>query len=313
MEMNIVIAGEAGQGAFSVELELTETLSRLNYHFFATKNYMSRVRGGHNFHMIRIADHPVHALRGGKWDMVVALDGETERRHKPNLREGGIYLSREMTKEIGAAAKEAFGNIAASNSILVGIVLAVIGVSPEKLAEAAEPGKEEYLRKGFEFAATMETDRGRSRFGDGRQASQVRRQSGPGPRRHPGRLPVHGRLSDDARHFHPGLLRHGRFGTPHPFRAGRGRDRGHQHGPGGILRRRPVHGGHLRRRLRAHAGGGLPGGHDGNARRHRRLPAARPGHGSSHADRAGRISTSSSTPVTGNSRGSSSPPAPSGR
>ncbi len=153
MEMNVVVAGEAGQGAFSVELELTETLSRLNYHFFATKNYMSRVRGGHNFHMIRIADHPVHALSGGKWDMVVALDGETERRHKPNLREGGIFLSREMTKEIGAAAKEAFGNIAASNSILVGIVLAVIGVSPGKAAEAAEPGKEKYLEKGFEFAA----------------------------------------------------------------------------------------------------------------------------------------------------------------
>ncbi|MBM4315130.1 MAG: 2-oxoacid:acceptor oxidoreductase subunit alpha, partial [Deltaproteobacteria bacterium] len=65
MEMNIVIGGEAGQGAFSVELELTETLSRLNYRFFATKRYMSRVRGGHNDHMIRIADYPVHALRGG--------------------------------------------------------------------------------------------------------------------------------------------------------------------------------------------------------------------------------------------------------
>jgi 2-oxoglutarate ferredoxin oxidoreductase subunit alpha len=152
MEMNVVIAGEAGQGAFSVELELTETLSRLNYHFFATKNYMSRVRGGHNFHMIRIADHPVHALRGGKWDMVVALDAETERRHKPNLREGGIYLSREMTTEIGEAAKAAFGTAAASNSVLVGIVLAVIGVSPERLAEAAEPGKAGYLQKGFEFA-----------------------------------------------------------------------------------------------------------------------------------------------------------------
>ena len=152
MEFNVVIAGEAGQGAFSVELELTETLSRLNYHFFATKNYMSRVRGGHNFHMIRIADHAVHALNGGKWDMVVALDEETQRRHKPNLRDGGIYLSREMTKEIGAAAQEAFATIAASNSILVGIVLAVIGVSPEKLAAAAEPGREEYLKKGFAFA-----------------------------------------------------------------------------------------------------------------------------------------------------------------
>ena len=152
MEMNVVIAGVAGQGAFSVELELTETLSRLNYHFFATKNYMSRIRGGHNFHMIRIADHPVHALSGREWDMVVALDGETERRHKPNLREGGIYLSQEMTKEVAETAKDAFGTVAASNSLLVGIVLAVIGVSPEQLEAAAEPGKAEHLRKGFEFA-----------------------------------------------------------------------------------------------------------------------------------------------------------------
>src|SRR3989339_1016427 len=98
--MKVVVAGEAGQGAFSVELELTEILSRLNYHFFATKRYMSRVRGGHNTHMIRIADHAVHALRGGKWDMVVALDAETERLHRPNLREGGVYLTREMTNEI---------------------------------------------------------------------------------------------------------------------------------------------------------------------------------------------------------------------
>lgn len=70
MEFNVLIGGEGGQGAFSVELELTEILTKLNYHFFATKHYMSRIRGGHNFHMIRIADHPVHALNGGKWEMV---------------------------------------------------------------------------------------------------------------------------------------------------------------------------------------------------------------------------------------------------
>jgi 2-oxoglutarate ferredoxin oxidoreductase subunit alpha len=152
MEINIVVAGEAGQGAFSVELELTENLSRLNYHFFATKNYMSRVRGGHNFHMIRIADHPVHALSGGKWDIVIALDEETERRHKPTLQEKGIFLSREITAEIAEAAKKEFGDVVASNTVLVGIILAVIGASPERLREAAEPGKEEYLKKGFEFA-----------------------------------------------------------------------------------------------------------------------------------------------------------------
>ena len=152
MEFNCLIAGEAGQGAFSVELELTEILAKLNFHFFATKNYMSRVRGGHNFHMVRIADHPVHALSGAKWEMVVALDGETERRHKPNLREGGVWLSREMTQEIAEEAKKNFQRVTTGNTILVGIVLSVIGVTPEQMEGAAEPGKVEYLKKGVDLA-----------------------------------------------------------------------------------------------------------------------------------------------------------------
>jgi len=152
MEFNCLIGGEAGQGAFSVELELTEILAKLNCHFFATKNYMSRIRGGHNFHMLRIADHPVNALRGGSWDMVAALDGETEKRHKPNLREGGVYLSREMTQEIAAEARENFRSVAAANTILVGVVLSVIGAAPEQMADAAEEGKDMYLQKGVELA-----------------------------------------------------------------------------------------------------------------------------------------------------------------
>ena len=138
MEFNVVIGGEAGQGLFSVELGLTEILSRLNYYFFATKNYMSRIRGGHNFHMIRISEEPVHALSGRKWDMVIALDEETDIRHRPDLSGDGIYLSRELTKEIEKEAREKFQDIKYANTMLVGCVLAVIGVSLEKVTEAAE-------------------------------------------------------------------------------------------------------------------------------------------------------------------------------
>ena len=154
MECNVMIGGEAGQGAFSVELELTETLSRLHYHFFATKNYMSRVRGGHNFHMIRIADHPVEALAGGKWDMVVALDEETGRRHRPNLREGGIDLTREMTRgdrrrgqggfrQCRRRATRFWSGSSWRSSVWI----------TERIAAVAEPGHEAALRKGFDFAA----------------------------------------------------------------------------------------------------------------------------------------------------------------
>ena len=152
MEFNVVVGGEAGQGAFSVELELTEILSELNYYFFATKNYMSRIRGGHNYHMIRISDVPVHALSGQKWDMVVALDDETERRHTPNLHEKGIYFSREVTGKIQKEGVETFKDATSSNTIIVGFVLAVIGASFEKAVEAAESGNGEFLKKGFEIA-----------------------------------------------------------------------------------------------------------------------------------------------------------------
>ena len=107
MEFNVLIGGEAGQGMFSVELELTELLSRLGYHFFATKNYMSRIRGGHNYHMVRVADRPVHALSGRPWDIIVAMDGgETERRHRPHLGEGGIFIGQDKISQIESEAKE---------------------------------------------------------------------------------------------------------------------------------------------------------------------------------------------------------------
>ncbi|MGZ3648798.1 MAG: 2-oxoacid:acceptor oxidoreductase family protein, partial [Syntrophales bacterium] len=152
MEFNVLIGGEAGQGLFSVELGLTDILSRLNYHFFATKNYMSRIRGGHNFHMIRISEGPVHALSGRKWDMIIALDGETEVRHRHDLSEDGIFLSRELTKEIEKEARDTFQDIRHANTMLVGYVLAVIGVSPDRMAEGAEDETAKYLRTGFDYA-----------------------------------------------------------------------------------------------------------------------------------------------------------------
>src|SRR5512133_551333 len=152
MEFNVLIGGEGGQGAFSVELELTEMLTALRYHFFATKNYMSRIRGGHNRHMVRIADRPVHALGGEKWEMVIALDDDTEPLHKPELRENGIFLSRAMTAEIGEEGKRLCGEVRSANTALVGVILAVIGMTPERMAEAAEPGKAPWLVMGHNFA-----------------------------------------------------------------------------------------------------------------------------------------------------------------
>lgn len=105
--------------------------------------------------MVRIADVPVHALSGKEWDMVVALDNETERRHKPNLRNNGIYLSREMTDEIQKESLEIFKSATSSNTVIVGMILAIIGVSLDEAEKAAESANAGYLKKGFEFAKRL--------------------------------------------------------------------------------------------------------------------------------------------------------------
>jgi 2-oxoglutarate ferredoxin oxidoreductase subunit alpha len=157
MEFNVLIGGEAGQGMFSVEMELTELLSRLGYHFFATKNYMSRIRGGHNFHMVRAADRPVHALSGRPWDMVIAMDdGETERRHRPSLGEGGVFVGADRVGQIEAEAKGSFQDVAASSTILVGLILAFIGADPAAAQSAADEAARSALAKGRDFAARWE-------------------------------------------------------------------------------------------------------------------------------------------------------------
>jgi 2-oxoglutarate/2-oxoacid ferredoxin oxidoreductase subunit alpha len=154
MEFSVLIGGEAGQGMFSVELELSDLLSRLGYHFFATKNYMSRIRGGHNFHMVRVSDRPVHALSGSPWDMIIALDdGQTELRHSGSLREGGILLGNDKVKAVEKEARETFQDVTASNTILAGIILAVLGADLQKTkAAASDAVMADRLGKGRAFA-----------------------------------------------------------------------------------------------------------------------------------------------------------------
>ncbi len=148
-EFNLLIGGEAGQGLMSIENLLAEKLSGLNFYFFATKNYMSRIRGGHNFHMFRVADRLVNALSGRPWDLIVALDEETEKIHGPSLKEGGLTLTREMTKEIEKHAKDIFHEPRASNAILTGIILAAIAVPLGGIAAKSDPDP---VKAGYSFA-----------------------------------------------------------------------------------------------------------------------------------------------------------------
>lgn len=69
----IVLCGEAGQGIQTVEALLEGILMRAGYNVFATKEYMSRIRGGANSIEIRLSQNKVRAFVD-TIDILVALN-----------------------------------------------------------------------------------------------------------------------------------------------------------------------------------------------------------------------------------------------
>lgn len=94
MDYTILVGGAAGQGIETVVLLLEKTIKRSGYNVFTYKNYMSMVRGGHNFMQVRFSDNPVYTYTS-MVDMIFALTEETIDIHGERLKEGGIIIADE--------------------------------------------------------------------------------------------------------------------------------------------------------------------------------------------------------------------------
>ncbi len=85
------IGGEAGFGIMASGTMLARAMSRGGYHVFATNEYPSLIRGGHNVVTMRIATSAFHALNLGV-HILVALNKETVEFHKDELSTGAIVV-----------------------------------------------------------------------------------------------------------------------------------------------------------------------------------------------------------------------------
>lgn len=97
MNYNILIGGSAGQGMDTVSDFLEKAFKKNGAYVFSNKDYMSRVRGGHNFTQIRFGDEPIHSHEQDL-DLILALDENTVRFHKDRLKEDGIIILDESLK-----------------------------------------------------------------------------------------------------------------------------------------------------------------------------------------------------------------------
>jgi len=157
--MTIKIGGEAGQGVESSGAGFAKALARGGLHLFGLQDYMSRIRGGHNFFQIKVSDKPLHS-HTDEIHLLLALHLETIDRHKHEIVEGGgiIYdeglkvnveeLKKKKIKPLPVPlvkiAKEA-GNKIMANTAALG---ATAGVTEYDFDQIANVIRDNFAKKG---------------------------------------------------------------------------------------------------------------------------------------------------------------------
>lgn len=157
---NILIGGAAGQGIETTAAILEKLLKKSGYFVFTSRDFMSRVRGGHNFSVIRFGDEQITS-HSDNLDGIIALNDETVELHKKQLKENGFILcdnklktedSRVIKINMDNKAKE-LGNPHVSGSIAVGAILKLFGEPLDFLKDVLSSFvKEQYLEINLKAA-----------------------------------------------------------------------------------------------------------------------------------------------------------------
>lgn len=95
--MSIKVGGEAGQGVESGGAGFAKALVRGGLYVFGLPDYMSRIRGGHNFNQIRVAEHPLSTFEDDI-HLLLAFDRETVNQHLHTLVPGAAIIHDSGTK-----------------------------------------------------------------------------------------------------------------------------------------------------------------------------------------------------------------------
>jgi len=167
MDFTIRVGGEAGQGMLTIGSILVKFFSRSGFHVFSHQDYMSRIRGGHNFYQIRIADRPVTASVD-QVDILVALDENTVTLHHNSLTDTGLVICDNVTVQEFFAGDEfvkiPFVEITEqrglhrimANTAVIGAVLGVfdldISILPEIIKSHISPKDAEVIESNMTAA-----------------------------------------------------------------------------------------------------------------------------------------------------------------
>jgi len=161
-DVSIVLCGAAGQGVQAVEELLVRLGKSLGYHVYANREYMSRVRGGHNSTAVRIASSPVRALVD-RMDILVPLGSGIRKNVLDRIDSQTLVLGdmKELEADLEGRtfqsvhlpfldiAKEAGGAVFA-NVVATAVIAGLFADTPEVLRPLVE---QRFGAKGAEVVA----------------------------------------------------------------------------------------------------------------------------------------------------------------
>lgn len=133
---NLLIGGAAGQGIDTTADILEKLLKRCGYSVFTCRDFMSRIRGGHNFIIIRFGTDEILS-HSYDFDGIIALNEDTINIHEHELKQDGFILcdsdintddKRAIKIPMNNMAKE-LGNPKVSGSIAIGVLLKLFSES----------------------------------------------------------------------------------------------------------------------------------------------------------------------------------------
>lgn len=135
MKYNLLIGGAAGQGMETLSHILEKILKKNGLNVFSTKDYMSRVRGGHNFTQVRFGDEKITS-HWDDLDGIIALNLETISVHVKRLKRDGFIICDEEievddNRVIAIPLKDIardIGNRRVSGSVALGAVLKLFDI-----------------------------------------------------------------------------------------------------------------------------------------------------------------------------------------
>ena len=115
MRYNILCGGPAGQGPNFIANLISKGLFEKGFYVFSSREYESRIRGGHNYNIITFSDSPLYS-NSIMIDILISLDDVSETIHKPNLKKDSIIIKGEKSNVF--AAGSAFKILGINFSIL---------------------------------------------------------------------------------------------------------------------------------------------------------------------------------------------------